>query len=271
MIAILLCTYNGELYVKEQLDSLIKQTYKDFVIYIHDDGSKDATLDIIREYQTLFKDKIVLVNDQIKHRGAAESFLWLMNSVSADYYMFCDQDDIWLENKILHSYNRIKEIEKEHSSDTPVLIHTDLTLVDENSNVLAPSFFDYAGLKPDVSKHFKFLVFGNVVTGCTVIINDALKRIVPPLNKTVGMHDYWIALIAAKYGMLDNIKEQTILYRQHGDNVAGAGVMFKRKVKGLRSTFDWYKSNKDLLTELNYGNKFYLAWNKVIYTLKRYL
>ena len=91
MLAILLSTYNGERFLREQLDSLFNQRYSDFTLYVRDDGSTDTTVDIIHEYQTKHEN-VILLHDPWQHRGASGSFMWMLQQIEADFYMFCDQD-----------------------------------------------------------------------------------------------------------------------------------------------------------------------------------
>jgi len=233
MIAILLCTYNGGRYLDEQLKSLMVQTYKNFVVYIHDDGSTDESLQIIGYYMIQYPQRFIMMADSMKHRGAGPSFMWLLQNVKADYYMFCDQDDYWLSNKVEHTLNRMEEVENLNQGK-PVLIHTDLKLTDEVLKVTHDSFWKYQNFKVDVSKRREFIGFGNIVTGCTMIINEAAKQVAFPYDGRM-LHDYWLALKVAKYGVVDNLKEQTILYRQHGDNEAGAGNVYKRGRIGYKN------------------------------------
>ena len=100
MIAILMSTYNGERYLREQIDSLLNQTYKDWKLYIRDDGSTDETISIIESYVNDYPDLIVLLKDDLGNLGSARSFMRILSVVDADYYMFCDQDDVWLPNKV---------------------------------------------------------------------------------------------------------------------------------------------------------------------------
>ena len=121
MISILLSTYNGEKYLSEQLDSILQQSYQNFIIYIRDDGSNDNTLNIIMYYVHNFPSKIKLVDDKVKHRGAKLSFIWLMSHIESDYYMFCDQDDVWLPNKIELSIDKLsKLVNLVAISETPI-------------------------------------------------------------------------------------------------------------------------------------------------------
>ena len=235
MIAVLLCTYNGERYLRDQLDSLMSQTYNDFCVFVHDDGSVDKTMYVVNSYVRLYPQKIVIVKDSQKHRGAGASFMWMLQQVDADYYMFCDQDDVWYKDKILKTYNRINEVEKMYPH-LPVLIHTDLNVCDESLRIIHTSFWDYQNFKVDVSKKKQFIGFGNVVTGCTVIVNKKVKDIAYPYDSGY-IHDYWLALCVAKHGIIENLKEKTLLYRQHGDNVAGAGRQYFKSRIGYISFF----------------------------------
>lgn len=227
MVAILLCTFNGETYLKAQLDSLFSQTYKKIKVFVHDDGSEDMTLSIIQQYEKKYPNKICVVDDLTKHRGAGASFMWLLNNVNSEYYMFCDQDDVWLSTKIENTLKKMKDVELSYPN-TPVLIHTDLVVVDSSLNEVCASYWNYKGFKVDVSKHKQYLGFGNIVTGCTMLINQKVKEFVFPYNTDL-LHDYWIALNVAKNGIIDNLKQQTILYRQHGRNEAGVGLKYMKR------------------------------------------
>ena len=233
MIAVILCTYNGEKYIEMQLQSLQNQTYKDIKVYIHDDGSTDSTLQIIESFMASNSLKCVIMNDECKHRGAGPSFMWALEHINADYYMFCDQDDYWLPTKVEHTYNRMMEVEW-NNLGKPILIHTDLKLTDGQLNITTESFWKYSNFQVDISKDKQYISFGNIVTGCTMIINNEAKKVSYPYDGKM-LHDYWIALKVAKYGIIENIKEQTILYRQHGNNEAGAGNAYERRKVGYSS------------------------------------
>ena len=271
MIAILLCTYNGEKYLSQQIDSLLNQTFQDFIIYAHDDGSTDQTNQILQQYRDSHANKIVILEDRKKGRGAKDSLMCLLNEVSADYYMFCDQDDIWLKSKVEDTYKRMLEVEKQHRNK-PIVIHTDLTLVDKNLNVIFPSFWKYANMYVDISKKFRYLCLDNIVTGCTMLFNNRAKTIsLSQTNPHVPLHDYWIALITAKYGIVENLKKQTILYRQHENNVTGCG---KRASKRNRiPTFnwhnwsEWYRCKKVFFTSIYNFPQIFILY-RIIYLIR---
>lgn len=222
MINILISTYNGEKFISEQLDSLIEQTVQDFVVLIRDDGSTDSTVDIIKEYENRYPDKIIFIHDNLGNLGSSKSFMKLLEYSDKEYIMFCDQDDIWVPNKIELSLNKIKELEGIFSKDIPLLVFTDLMVVDENLNIISKSFRFYQKLDPQISTNWKKLLAQNVITGCTMIINRKAKEVCLPYLSEIMMYDHWIGVNVAKYGKIGWIDIPTVLYRQHRDNVAGA-------------------------------------------------
>lgn len=220
-VAILMATYNGEKYICEQIDSILAQTYKDWRLYIHDDGSKDGTKEILTQYATKYPDQISVM-EYSSQGGALQNFMSLLDKVEAPYYMFSDQDDVWLPNKVEIEYARMKEAES-HEGAKPILVFTDLVVVDVNKNVINPSFWEYEGIYPKFVKRFSDLAALNIVTGCTMLFNHKAKEI---LGKSYGkamMHDAWIAMhVIACGGTLCEVDTATMLYRQHGDNTLGA-------------------------------------------------
>ena len=220
-IAILLTTFNSEKYIKEQLDSLFNQTFTNWKIYIRDDGSGDKTLSILEEYKILHPEQVLLVQDNKGNLGAARGFMTLLESVHADYYFFCDHDDVWLPYKIEKTLYKAIEIEKKYPNKA-VVVFTDLCVVDQNLNLISSSLWQYSHINPEYSKNVYYLSVASTVTGCTMIINKQVKSIVLPYPKEALMHDWWIALNIAQNGIIDYIPEATILYRQHGKNAVGA-------------------------------------------------
>jgi glycosyltransferase involved in cell wall biosynthesis len=110
-VQILLATYNGARFLREQLDSLFNQTFQDFTVLIRDDGSTDNTVQIIEEYNQKFPNKITLLEDSFKNVGATQNFGILLENATADYIFFCDQDDIWVKHKIEKSLQKIQSLE----------------------------------------------------------------------------------------------------------------------------------------------------------------
>ena len=223
-VAICMATYNGAKYLEQQLNSILKQTYQNWVLFIRDDDSTDDTLRILQHYASLNPERIVLIQEPSLTGGSSKKnfasiLSWVKQQYDFPYFMFADQDDVWLKTKIDKSIQLLRE--HETAAKIPLLVHTDLKVVDQDLNVLGESFFQYRALNPDV-KDLRHLLIQNNVTGCTMLWNKALNELLNIEDDAVAMHDWWIALTACCFGKILCLKEPTILYRQHGSNVVGA-------------------------------------------------
>jgi len=221
MIDIVIATYNGSKYLPSQLDSIIAQDCGDWRILLRDDGSSDATIEILKNYSNRLQDKLVVLNDKQGNIGIIGNFAYLLASTTAPYVMLCDQDDIWNPDKISLTLQAMKEAESISSDELPILVHTDLKVVDDQLNMLNKSFWHYQNINPYLDSYNRLIV-QNTVTGCTVMINQALLRLALPIPSQVIMHDWWLALVASFFGKVVVLEEQTMLYRQHGNNDTGA-------------------------------------------------
>ena len=245
MLDILLSTYNGEKYLAQQLDSLFAQTFINFQIYIRDDGSTDNTLGIIHYYSKKKPQIIQIINDNLGNIGAFKSFMRLLHVSQSHYIMFCDQDDVWFPKKVEKAIFKMKEIESKLENKKPILIFSDLTVVDENLSIINRSFWKYQKIDCNISLNWKNLLAQNVVTGCTIIINRAVKNIVFPYPQTNILHDQWISVNVSKKGYIFWINEPTIYYRQHNKNTEGAkrfSLKYSfRKIKKIYKIIKFYK------------------------------
>ncbi|HFU9786538.1 TPA: glycosyltransferase family 2 protein [Streptococcus agalactiae] len=235
-VNILMATYNGEKFLAQQIESIQKQTFKEWNLLIRDDGSSDKTCDIIRNF-TAKDSRIRFINENEHHNlGVIKSFFMLVNYEVADFYFFSDQDDVWLPEKLSVSL----EAAKHKASDVPLLVYTDLKVVNQELNILqdsmirAQSHHANTTLLPELTE--------NTVTGGTMMINHALaeKWFTP---NDILMHDWFLALLAASLGEIIYLDLPTQLYRQHDNNVLGARTMDKRfKIlrEGPKSIFTRY-------------------------------
>lgn len=230
-VDILLATYQGAPYVREQLHSILNQTYPNFHIWIRDDGSKDGTKEIIHSIAQAHPNQVSLI-PSYENRGAKENFSELLKYGQARYVMFCDQDDYWFPNKIELSVNHIQQLENTYGPSTPLLVHTDLTVSKSDLSKQSHSFWNYTGLNPKKDSLNRLLV-QNVVTGCTMITNRCLLNLVQPIPPEAIMHDWWFALTAAAFGHIDHLNKPTLFYRQHDSNNIGA------KKYGIKKFFEW--------------------------------
>lgn len=225
-VDILLATYNGEQYLREQLNSILSQSYSNFRLLISDDLSTDSTREILAEY--VEKDKRIIIFNQEKNLGVVKNFEFLLKKVENKYYMFSDQDDIWKENKIEKSIQTLEET----NSD---LVYTDLEVVDENLNVTYKSYWKLKGIYNKIKKYnnFESLYLNNFVTGCTILSKkEFIKEVLPlPNTSKFVLHDYWIPLILSQKHKITYIEEPLIKYRQHKNNKVGS----KKKTDELKS------------------------------------
>lgn len=229
-----MAVYNGEKYLKQQIESVLNQTVSDIKIIVRDDGSTDNSKKIIDSFCNEYPQKITKIEGE-PTGSAKKNFAKLFEAVDDDYIMFCDQDDIWLPDKVEKTLSAIKTAE--NGGTTPVLVHTDLKVVDQSLNVISNSFFNFQQLiQKDIT--LPKLLVQNYVTGCTVMINRALLEKCATISDECIMHDWWLALTSVLFGKLVCLSESTILYRQHSNNQVGAkasyGIDFvKRKLKTL--------------------------------------
>jgi glycosyltransferase involved in cell wall biosynthesis len=234
MISVLLAAYNGEKYIVEQLESLLAQTITGFHLYIRDDCSIDNTWHILQKYQAMYPEKITIERADT-NIGAKYNFMQLMTKIRDDYIFLCDQDDIWLPDKIETAMSKMREMEDEFGRDMPLLVHTDLVVVDDNKNVMYPSFRKVMNANYEGTA-LRNLLIQNVVTGNTVVYNRALASLVIANPSFMIMHDWWLGLIAAAFGKIGHIHKQTILYRQHTSNEIGAKDVRTFKYKFYKLT-----------------------------------
>ncbi|MDG2422007.1 MAG: glycosyltransferase family 2 protein [Gammaproteobacteria bacterium] len=239
-IAILLSTYNGEKYLSEQLDSVLAQTYQNLIVIVRDDGSSDGTLMILEKYSLLYKGKIHIVPSESKNFGASGSFSFLIEYVlekkevlglTSTYMMFCDQDDIWLPEKVKLQISKMLATER-NSFAGPILVHSDLRVVSATNQLIAGSFVQYQGLEIGRNR-FTNIIISNLVTGCTALINEQLARKAIPIPKNAIMHDWWLALVAAAFGEVIFLNTPLVSYRQHGRNTIGAKEFSRIKIDSI--------------------------------------
>lgn len=219
-VDILLAAYQGAEYLEAQLESIFTQTHPYIHLLVRDDGSTDQTMQILQKWEKAYPNKISLIH-RPGHLGIKQNFSFLMEKSQAPYVMFADQDDKWLPQKVEMSLNHIKVLERQYGCHLPLLVHTDLKVVDDQLNEISPSFWSYAGLNPDQISLNRLLP-QNHLTGCTMLMNRALINLALPIPEEAIMHDWWIALVACCFGHIQPLHQATILYRQHHQNQVGA-------------------------------------------------
>jgi rhamnosyltransferase len=246
MVAILLSTYNGEKYLANQLSSILDQSYSDFKLYIVDDGSADNTNSIIDEFIAIDQ-RVVKLHKESKHDGPCISFMWLLGQIDADFYFFCDQDDAWMSDKIKKSM----VLAEQYSTTKPLLIHSDLKIVDESMQILHESYWAFNGTKRSEFCSFDFHCAYNNIPGCSMLINKISRNLSLPIPKTAKMHDAWISLVVSFHkGNIIAVDEPLLFYRQHANNTIGArnSRSLLQKIYHIRSIIN---ENRNLYKTVN--------------------
>lgn len=242
MITIIMAVYNGQEYIREQLESLKDQTYTEWRLVIRDDRSSDKTAEIVKKFSDEVEQEVIFKVNEKPSGSAKNNFALLINDAKeSDYVMFCDQDDIWKKDKIEITFNKMKQAEERYGRDFPLLVHGDVEVIDENGNINADSMFEMSHINAD-SKLPQILI-QNHVTGCTMMCN---KKLIAGISEYASseyiiMHDYLAALYASVFGKIEVIKKPLLGYRQHLGNSVGAKnnnnpvYLLKRLANGRKS------------------------------------
>lgn len=246
-VRILLSTYNGELFLRDQIASLQQQSFKDFEVLVRDDGSTDSTPQIIS--QTVQSDaRFHLWSGTRENLGVVQSFARLLeSSPDADVIFFCDQDDVWRKDKVEKTLGRFFLGRK----DEPLAVHSDLALCNENLSIFQPSMKAQSRARRNEPHPVMPLLGQNFVTGCTLAINKSLAQKVLPIPPEALMHDWWIALVAASLGRLEFIPESLVLYRQHSHNASGPATSLS--LRGGLKKFLSKRTNIELLMQRRFA------------------
>jgi hypothetical protein len=234
MVNIIMCTYNGEKYISEQLESIADNTVSDWMLYIFDDCSNDNTINKAKYFLKKYPGKVhITVN--AKQCGVVNNFLENaykigMEMSKDDFIMFCDQDDVWNNDKIEITLNEMKKNITNNGNDKPILVCSDVEVVDDYLNIISSSFLkmNHYNIK---KMDFPHLMMENKVQGCTVMFNKSMAEKLNVLPKHACMHDAWLGFIASTMGNISYIDEPTMKYRQHSQNVAGS-IDFWADIKG---------------------------------------
>lgn len=235
-IDILMATCNGGNYLSFQVDSILRQTNDAWTLLIRDDGSVDGTLEKVHEYSLQGRDKIKIIESGSGKLGASQNFGRLLELSSARYVMFCDQDDVWLPEKIEVTLREMQRLEKVYGERTPILVHTDLKVVDEGLKLVSESFWNHQNIHPKGREKINYLLTQNCISGCTMMINASLRELASPIPEEAIMHDWWLALVASAFGKISHIDKPTMLYRQHQKNDIGANKWGMKTI--IKTAFD---------------------------------
>lgn len=250
-IDILMATYNGASYIIPQIQSLQNQTFANWKLYIHDDGSTDETMKIIQSIATT-DSRICIIKDGIRFHESGLNFMHLLKFSKAPFCIFCDQDDIWLENKL---ELMLRFIEAKDNT-IPQAVYS-------NSYVYIPETSDISGYAtlcfPQKLKDVLFLNCG--IQGCALMFNAALRDICKNAPDIVAMHDHVLTVCAATLGELSYLNKRLMLYRRHQSTVTGPTA--KKLSDRYNSFFD---RDKTVMS-----HKYYLALQSLYQKYETYI
>ena len=178
-------------------------------------------MNILRSYKIEYPQKIKIILNGSSVIGVIDSFSMLIENSQEKYLMLCDQDDVWLKHKVRETVAEMQSLEAKFGEKTPLLVHTDLIVADNNLKIINDSFYAYSG-RVDKPQILARILHQNFVTGCTMLLNRPLVDCCKSIPKDAIMHDWWIALVAFSIGHVGYVDTPSILYRQHSSNVIGA-------------------------------------------------
>lgn len=219
-IEVVLPTYNGVVYLEQQVASIDQQSLRPQRVLLRDDGSNDGTQRLVRRLQSRYGNWLmVLPSDE--HLGCIANVNRLLESTQASYVALADQDDVWFPNKLEISLALLQQMERIHGAESPLLVHSNLELIDADGNPVGCTYMQRQRLNPRLTSP-RELSLTNVVTGCTVLLNRPLLQKALPIPEQALMHDWWLALVCSVCGSLDYISSPTVFYRQHEKNKIGS-------------------------------------------------
>lgn len=210
LVSIAMATYNGEKFLRKQLDSLLSQIYKNIEVVVSDDCSTDETIAILNEYKDKFKMRLYFNKSNL---GFLKNFETAVSLCKGDYIVLADQDDIWMPEKVSTLLDEIGDYS---------LIYSDASLINEHDDILPGSLIKNSGIKPVTGKAFTYFVCNSCVTGCTSMFKKELVPVILPIPENETSHDWWFSVVASRQGGVKYLNRELIQYRQHDYNVIGA-------------------------------------------------
>jgi glycosyltransferase involved in cell wall biosynthesis len=219
LISVVLATYNGEKYLREQLDSIFAQDYGNIEVVASDDCSSDATVEILDEYSKKYN-LSWSVNE--RNLGFIRNFEGAMLKARGEYLALCDQDDLWAPDKLSELSNLIAEKDA-------LLVYSNAELIDSEGASLNQDIWTSSRTIPEKCTSHQAFYLNNYVTGCTVMFRRELLELATPFPVCI-CHDWWLAYVSSYYGRIAWTERQLVQYRQHGANAIGARRLSRSKL-----------------------------------------
>lgn len=220
-VDIIMATNNAEQYVAEQIESILWQDYTNWHLYILDDCSEDKTFEILKAYARK-ETRISVVSESADNAYTKTNFMHLLECSKAPYLMFCNQDGVWLPDKVQKTIGRMRQLEADGRGEDPLLVFSDMAIVDEELELVNPSFTRVAKLRPEQSELYQVVAMP-IGACCTFMINRPLVKLMleHAFVDDIDMPDWWATLCAAAFGSISYIDEPLSLFRMQSDGVIG--------------------------------------------------
>ncbi|ECC1659035.1 TPA: glycosyltransferase [Salmonella enterica] len=237
-VTILMATYNGGDYIRNQLLSLQQQTFSAWTLFIQDDGSDDETINIINQFK-LNDNRIHIIHSTIPHQGAGRNFLSLVKYSKSDYTIFCDQDDIWLENKISDMVSYAEKFRLAELLQPSIVYADGYSFSDDTGEI------DFCGISHNHARDLNgFLFFNGGYQGCSIMFNQAMVKFLSDYRGTIHLHDDITSLAAHALGEVHFLSKKLMLYRQHANAVTGFKEFNGKWNRRLKSDVNYLLSKK---------------------------
>lgn len=256
-VTILMATYNGGEHLRNQLLSLQQQKFKSWKLFIQDDGSNDNTIDIITEFECLDA-RIHFVNNNISRQGPGKNFISLAKYSDSEYTIFCDQDDIWFENKISDMVEYAESVNLADNNNPSIVYADGYAFSDETGDI------DFSGISHNHANDLSgFLFFNGGYQGCSIMFNQAMVKFLSEYKGAIYLHDDIASLAAHALGEVYFLPKKLMLYRQHAKAVTGMksfnGKLIEKLIGKINSEVNYLLSKKHFIVKESffetYGNR----------------
>jgi len=243
ILSVAMATYNGELFLEEQIQSILNQSFQNFELIICDDCSTDKTAQIIQKYMQTHSNIKLFKNET--NIGFIKNFEKLISLCETPYIALSDQDDIWLENKLEIQMKAMKKAES-LNNNSPLMVHSDLMMINEEGKHLQNSFFKYKKYKLKDAKDLGQILGPCGVMGNTILFNQALKDKILPFPSCLEVHDYWIAVMTELLGERITMRQPLVKYRIHNENASNTIVKYASKTYSIQKSINFFRKKSPL-------------------------
>jgi len=238
VVAVVMCTYNGSTHLNAQLETLAAQQWP-IALYAFDDASTDDTVSKLQSFSNRLNITVTVNDHNLGYVSNFETGIARVLDEGYDYIALCDQDDLWEPDRIAAGMQKLRAIEGDGNTHQPILVHSDLMMIDANNQRMHQSFFEYRQYAITNSRSLPTVLGQNGVMGNTVLINRALATIALPFPPELHVHDYWLAVLVELFGHREQLAFPVVSYRIHHDNASNSSESIKFGLAKLLDGKSW--------------------------------